>query len=101
MADAVAPAPKYNYAQVPPAAIPVAQLDAIMLWVMAESPTLVGRIFAGVKIAIIALYFIARDKLIAQEVLRIKQQNEQERETHNQDVVDGAAPVPPKEGTHP
>lgn len=86
--------PRFQYPDVPEAAVPVATLDKMMAWLLKdEAVGWVGWVSTGLKIGTIALYFWARDKAIAMGMARAKQQYEQDQANKNQDEVDQDDPA--------
>lgn len=80
--------PRYIYQKTSPSGITVQQLDDLMAFVMNSPKTTWGAIIAGIKMLVITVYLIARDKLESAMMEATKQQNEQAQAGKDQNAID-------------
>lgn len=80
--------PRYQYQDLRPASITVAQLDQLMGFVMDSGKGTIGAVVAGLKILVVTGYMFARQKLVSDEAEYKKQQYEQGQAGGNQGQVD-------------
>lgn len=66
----------------------MAQLDALMNFVINSPKGYAGAVIAGVKIAVVLWYTAAREKLALNEALLAKQEYEQAQGNQNQSDID-------------
>lgn len=85
--------PRYSYVELPDTSVPTQKMDAMMDWLMKDAGQ--GWVaWAGVllKTGVIAIWLFTRERAAEIQARRRKQQYEQDRQNHNQDVVDGSMP---------
>lgn len=86
--------PRYSYVDLPDTAPASKKLDELMDWLMKDTGSgWMAWLGILLKVSVISIWLFTRERAAEIQARRTKQKQEQDRQNHNQDVVDGAMPA--------